>query len=114
MNSLKLIALVVLTAVSVVGAGPPIRRILTPLDMTLRSVDPHPAPATPGACRGADKLELQAARQELAAVKEELRRPLTGTPSAGRATVLLNQLIVVLQPWLLWICGSLLRMKYTS
>ncbi len=25
--------------------------------------------------------------------------------------VLLNQLIVVLQPWLLWICGSLLRMK---
>ena len=57
-----------------VGAGPPIRRILTPLDVTLRSVDPHPAPATPGACRGADKLELQAARQELAAVKEELRR----------------------------------------
>jgi hypothetical protein len=90
MISLKHIALVVLTAVSVVAAGPPIRRILTPLDVTLPSVGPHPAPATPGACRGADKLELQAARQELAAVKEELRRPLTGTPSAGRATVLLN------------------------
>jgi hypothetical protein len=74
MNSLKPITLVVLTAVSVVGAGPPIRRSLSPLDVTLRSVSPHPAPATPGACRGADKLELQAARRELAAAKEELQR----------------------------------------
>jgi hypothetical protein len=71
MISLKHIALVVLTEVA---AGPPIRRSLSPLDVTLRSVGPHPAPATPGACMGADKLELQAARQELAAVKEELRR----------------------------------------
>ncbi len=51
MISLKLTALVVLTAVSVVAAGPPIRRSLSPLDVTLRSI-PHPAPATPGACRG--------------------------------------------------------------
>ncbi len=74
MISLKLAALVVVTAVSVMAGGPPIRRSLSPLDVTLRSVSPHPAPATPGACRGADKLELQVARRELAAAKEELQR----------------------------------------
>ena len=67
-------ALVVLTVVSVVEAGPPIRQSLSPLDVTLPSIRPHPEPGTPGAFGGADLQELRAARQELAAVKEELRR----------------------------------------
>jgi hypothetical protein len=66
-------ALVVLTVMSVVEAGPPIRRSLSPLDVMLPSIRPHPEPGTPGAFGGADLQELRAARQELAAVKEELR-----------------------------------------
>jgi hypothetical protein len=64
-------ALVVM-AVSVVAAGPPIRRSLSPLDVTLPSVGPLSEPAMPGACREA--ATLQAMRRELAEAKEELRQ----------------------------------------
>jgi hypothetical protein len=69
---ISLTALVILTAVSVAGAGPPIRRSLSPLDVTLpasgRTLNPERRVRSGGrTCRSSGS------RQELAAVKEELR-----------------------------------------
>jgi hypothetical protein len=68
------IALVVLTAVSVVAAGPPIRHILNPPDVTLPSVEPPAESETLKAYMGAALQEIRAARQDLVTAKEELRR----------------------------------------
>ncbi len=74
MISLKLLALVGLTTVSVVAGSPPSGRSLSPLDVTLPSVGPPSEFAMPGACREAASRELRAPRQDLVAVKEKLRR----------------------------------------
>jgi hypothetical protein len=70
----SLIAWAVMTAVSVVAAGPPIRRSLSPLDVTLPSIGPPSSSTTSKAYMEAALLELRAARQDLAEAREELRR----------------------------------------
>jgi hypothetical protein len=70
----SLIAWAVMTVVSVVASGPPIRRSRSPLNVTLRSVGPPSASMTSRAYMEAALHELRAAHQDLAEAREELRR----------------------------------------
>ena len=70
----SLIAWAVMTAVSVVASSPPIRRSLSPLNVTLPSVGPPSASTTSRAYMEAALQELRAAHQDLAEAREELHR----------------------------------------